>query len=96
MKNQPIMRDERTLTVENASYRIAFHVISFGVLLIVAYRGFFLQQSGWDLLALVILSSGIATFYQGTHKILPRRTLIAGVVTFLIALIIAAALALIR
>ena len=33
-------RDERTLAVENAGYRWSSHVLSFGLLLLVAYRSF--------------------------------------------------------
>lgn len=80
MKDQSIVRDERTVAVENASYRLAYTFISYGVLLIVVYRGFVLNQSSWDLLALVILSGGVATLYQGTHKILDRRMLIPAII----------------
>jgi len=78
VSNQPVLRDERTEVIENASYRLAYQIMSFGALLIVAYRGFFLQQSSWDLLALVILSSAAASIYQGRQKILsPRWTKLA-------------------
>jgi len=76
VKEQEILRDERTVAVENASYRLAYVVISFGVLLSVIYRGFVLNQSSWDLLALVVLSSGIATLHQGQHKIWDQRMLL--------------------
>jgi len=58
MNNQSVTRDERTAAVENTSYRIAYLVMSFGLLVCIAYRGFVLQQSSWDLLALVILGDG--------------------------------------
>ena len=80
MKDQNVLRDERTVAVENASYRLAYTFISFGVLLSVVYRGFVLNQSSWDLLALVILSSGVATLYQRAHKILDRRMLIPAII----------------
>jgi hypothetical protein len=75
MNEQPVLRDERTMAVENQSYRLAYLVLSFGVLAIVTYRGFFRQESNWDLMALVILSSGIATLYQSRQKIFTRRTI---------------------
>src|SRR4030042_2263421 len=91
MNNQSVSRDERTVVVENASYRIAFLVMSFGLLASVAYRGFVLQQSSWDLLTLVILGGATATMYQGTNKVLSRRWIIATVATIIIAGLIAVA-----
>lgn len=78
MKQPPVLRDERTLSVENASYRWAYMILSYGVLLIVAYRGLVAQESNWDLMALVIAGSLAATLYQAGHHILSRRTLVAG------------------
>ena len=91
MNNQSVSRDERTTVVENASYRVAYLVMSFGLLASVAYRGFVLRQSSWDLLALVILGGATATMYQGTSKVLSRRWIMATVVTLVIAGLLAAA-----
>ncbi len=85
MNNQVVTRDERTAAVENTSYRIAYLVMSFGLLVSIAYRGFVLQQSSWDLLALVILGGVTATVYQGTNKVLSPRWGIAAVASLLIA-----------
>jgi 1,4-dihydroxy-2-naphthoate octaprenyltransferase len=85
MNDQPVSRDERTVVVENASYHIAYLVMSFGLLASVAYRSFVLQQSSWDLLALVILGGATATVYQGTNRTLSRRWIMATVATFVIA-----------
>ena len=60
MKPQPVIRDERSLAVENSSYRWAYFLLAFGLLVIVAYRGFVGHESNWDLLALVIMS-GVVT-----------------------------------
>jgi 1,4-dihydroxy-2-naphthoate octaprenyltransferase len=73
MKDQSIIHDERTVTVENSSYRWAYLLLSFGLLAIVAYRGFVRQESNWDLLALVVLSGFVTTLYQGVHKTISRR-----------------------
>ena len=73
MMGEAIGRDERTTSVENGSYRWAYLVLSFGLLLSTAYRGFFLEQQSWDLLALVVLGGVITTTYQGTHRVLTRR-----------------------
>jgi hypothetical protein len=83
-------RDERTLTVENASYRWAYHVISFGLLVIVAYRSFTWDEASWDLLALVVLGGVVASGYQLSHRVLTKRWLITGLAAGLLAAIIAA------
>ena len=85
MNNQSVFRDERTTVVENTSYRIAYLVMSFGLLASVAYRGFVLKQSSWDLLALVILGGVTATMYQGINKVLSRRWILTTVATVVIA-----------
>ena len=91
MNNQSVSRDERTVVVENTSYRIAYLVMSFGLLASVAYRGFVLQQNSWDLLALVILGGATATMYQGTNKVLSRRWIMTTVATLVIAGLLAIA-----
>jgi len=92
MNQQTVLRDERTEMVENASYRLAYQIMAFGVLIVVAYRGFLFQESLWDLLALVILSSGAATLYQGVKRILVRNWLWLAATTFIGSAILAAAL----
>jgi hypothetical protein len=91
MNNQSVSHDERTTVVENTSYRIAYLVMSFGLLASVAYRGFVLKQSSWDLLALVILGGVTATMYQGINKVLSRRWILATVTTLVIAGLLAVA-----
>ena len=68
MTTQPIMRDERTVATENASYRWAYLVLSFGLLVSTAYRSFVRHESSWDLIALVILGGAVAIFYQGSRQ----------------------------
>jgi hypothetical protein len=96
MTAKPIMRDERTVATENASYRWAYLVMSFGLLVSTAYRSFALHESAWDLLALVILGGAVATFYQGSRRVLSQRWAIASAVAVLAALVVAVVLVLIR
>jgi hypothetical protein len=96
MKNQSVARDERTTTVENTSYRWAYLLLSFGLLVSVAYRAFAWHESSWDLLALVLLGGLVATFYQGIHRVLSRRWALVAVVTVLVAGGIALAITLLR
>jgi hypothetical protein len=76
MKNDMPLRDERTVAVENASYRWGFNLLAFGSLAIVAYRGFLFQENLWDLLVLVIAASGLSTLYQARAKLFTRRTFV--------------------
>lgn len=70
-------RDERTLAVENASYRLGYNVVGWGLLASVAYRQIFLgEPPAWDLVTLVIAATIITFGYQALHRVLSRRALI--------------------
>jgi len=73
MNDQQVIRDERTIAVENASYRLAYSLLSMGILVCGAYRGFMFDQACWDLLGLVIFTGWIAVAYQGAHRVLSWR-----------------------
>ncbi|HLC01953.1 MAG TPA: hypothetical protein VJK02_02865 [Anaerolineales bacterium] len=73
MTGHNVIRDERTLSVENASYRWGYLFLAFGILLIVAYRGLVKQEASWDLLALVIISGIVTSIYQGRYRVLSGR-----------------------
>jgi hypothetical protein len=96
MKDDFILKDERTVAVQNASYRWAYLVLSFGLLLDAAYRGLVHQESGWDLLALVILSGLITTLYQGSQKILTHRWVIWAAFSFVLAAVVAIVIVFVR
>ena len=68
--------DERTVAVENVSYRLAFCVLSTLIFYDGAYRSIVLHQSVWDLLAWVFLSFGVAYVYQARQDALPRGRLL--------------------
>lgn len=93
MNQKTVLRDERTEMVENVSYRLAYQIMAFGTLIVVAYRGFLFQESLWDLLALVILSSGAATLYQGVKQVLARNWIWVAAATFIGSAVLAAILA---
>lgn len=96
MKTQNIIRDERTTAVENTSYRFAYLLLSFGVLLSVAWRAFAWKEAGWDLLGLVIVSGFVATFYQGLHQVLTRHWALTALLAVLAAAALAAVIVLLR
>jgi hypothetical protein len=88
MNRREAERDERTLAVENASYRLGYNVVGWGLLASVMYRVVFLgEPPAWDLVTLV-LAATITTFgYQALHHVLSRRVLLVAVVS---AVVIAA------
>jgi hypothetical protein len=87
-----IHRDERTVVVENASYRWGYRFVSFGVLVLVMYRSLALDQSIWDLFALLILGSAVPTAYQWYHRVLTvewaKTQIIAMVAAAIVAMLV--------
>jgi len=96
MTGGDVVRDERTLTVENASYRWGYLFLAFGVLLIVAYRGLVQEEASWDLLALVIVSGLVTTVYQGSHRVLSGRWAATAFGAAIVAGLLAAVIAFLR
>jgi hypothetical protein len=92
MKSPPAIRDERTIAVENASYRWGYLLLAFGILVAVAYRSLLRDESNFDLLALVILSGLVTTVYQGAYQVLSRRWLLIVLTPVLLAGLVAALL----
>jgi hypothetical protein len=85
--HQSVKRDERTVAVENASYKWGLIFITFALLIDVVYRGAVRNEAAWDLMALVIGSSAIGTVYQVRQKTLPKAVLVAIVVGAVAAVI---------
>ena len=69
MKEDPVILDERVVAVADRSSRLAYIILSFGVMIDVVVRGLAFGQAGWDLLGLVLISSGVATVYQRAKHI---------------------------
>ena len=67
-----VERDERTVAVENASYRWAYTFVSFALLIDVVCRGVFRREAAWDLLVLVIVGGAVCTIHQIRQKIWTR------------------------
>lgn len=89
MKDHFVLHDERTIMVENASYRWGYLVVTYGLLVIIALRAFILQQSSWDLFTLVIISGLVTTAYQGLHQIFTRKWIYLFGATVVIAALVA-------
>ena len=59
-----ITRDEREISIDRAADRLAYLVLAFGVLVIVAYRGIVLDEASWDLLLLVVATGFVGLGYR--------------------------------
>ena len=97
---QCVERDERTVAVENASYRWAYAVLTYALLVDVMYRGLFRNEAAWDLMALVIGGGIFCSVYQARQKILAHgwvmKAVVGACVAGIIAAVIAAVLSMIR
>ena len=94
MRSATVDRDERTVTVEHASYRWAYLVLSYGLLLSVMYRSFVRHEASWDLLALVVLGGAVSALYQGSYRVLTRRWLLLSAAAAAIAFVLGVAIVL--
>ncbi len=68
MNKDSVIRDERYYAVENASFRIGYNTLSYGLLVLIVIRSMLYEQTNWDLFALLIISSFASTIYQLRHK----------------------------
>ncbi len=91
--SQVVERDERTVAVENASYRCAYLLLTYALLVDVMYRGLFRNDAASDLVALVIGGGIFCSVYQARQKILAHGWVIKAVVGACVAGIIAAVIA---
>jgi hypothetical protein len=91
MSAEHVDRDERTVVVEDASYRWAYLFMTYGGLIIVMYRGLALHQTAWDVFALVLLGGAIHAAYQWSHRVLTRRWSIKTAAVVVLAAALAAA-----
>lgn len=96
MSQTEVLRDERTVATENASYRWAYLFLAFGLLVSAAWRAFANDETAWDLLALVIVSGVVTATYQGTRGVLTRRWLLVQIAAAGAAIAVAAAIVLTR
>jgi uncharacterized membrane protein YdcZ (DUF606 family) len=96
MTTNPVLRDERTVSIENASYRWAYLLMSYGLLVATAYRSFVRHESAWDLMALVIAGGVVASVYQGGKQVLSRRWAMTNVIAVVVAGVLAAGIVIFR
>ena len=87
--NHLIVRDERETGVDRAADRLAYLVLSFGLLAIVAYRSFADGAASWDLLGLVVLGGLVGTLYRVAQRAVSREWTIVALGTAVVALAVA-------
>jgi hypothetical protein len=88
------VRDEREAAVEQGGDRLAYLVVSYGLLLVVAYRSLVERQASWDLLALVLLGGIVSVGYRMTRRALSRNALVLIGLTTAICVVVGALVAL--
>jgi hypothetical protein len=91
--SQPVQRDERTVAVENASYRWVYGLLIYALLVDVMCRAWFRHEAAWDLMAMVIVGGVVASVYQARQRILTQgwvmKVVLAGCVAAVIAALVA-------
>lgn len=95
MKRTEVMKDERTVAIEHASYRVAYLVLSYGLLLSTMYRSLVRDEGAWDLLGLVILGGAVSTLYQANFRVLSRRWLVLSAASAVAAAVVAVVIVLV-
>ena len=84
-----LVRDERERAVDRAGDRLAYLFVSYGLLLIVAYRAFVDGQPSWELLALVVAGGIVGGAYRIVRRTATREALIVVGITILAAAAVA-------
>lgn len=84
------VRDEREVSVDRAADRLAYVVLSLGLLAVVAYRSFVEGVASWELLGLVLLGGAVSTGYRLWQGVLTRQAVLVLGLTALIALVVGA------
>ncbi len=88
--NRIAARDEREVVVDNAADRLAYVVLSFGLLALVAYRSFARGEASWDLIGLVIVGGLVGTAYRAQQRALAGRWMLVVGLTAAVAFVLAA------
>ena len=84
-----LVRDERELSVDQAADRLSYLVLSFGLLLLVAWRSVTRNEASWDLLGLAILGGLAGTGYRLRERVVSRQWWRVAVLTAGLALAVA-------
>jgi hypothetical protein len=88
-----LTRDEREQSVDLAADRVSFLVVSYGALLLAAYRSFVLHESAWDLLGLVVVGGAAGLLFRLRSGVVTRPWTWVLVATVVLAAVAAALIA---
>lgn len=83
-----VVRDERETRIDLAGDRLAYLVVSYGLLLSVAYRSFVRSDPAWDLLGLVVLGGIAGVAYRIRRGVLSERWTAMLLATVAIAVVV--------
>lgn len=95
-KMEIVERDERTEAIENASYKLGYQILAYGILVDIMLRAFRFAEAPWDLFALVIFAGLVLTVYQWRSRILTSRWVKLATLAFAIALAVGVVLVALR
>ena len=66
-------KDERTIFIENKSYKYGCLIFNFGLLIDIMYRSIRFNEAPWDLFGLIFLSGFVTTVYQYKQNIFTKN-----------------------
>jgi hypothetical protein len=88
--NALLPRDERETAIDHAADRLAYLVVSFGLLVAVAWRSFALHETAWDLLALVVAGGLAGAGYRALRGVATRHWIAVAVASVVVGALAAA------
>jgi hypothetical protein len=86
---QIAVRDERETSIDQAADRLSYLVMSFGLLVLVAYRSLALGSASWDLMGLVVLGGVVGALYRVSRRAITRQWAVVAASTAGVALVVA-------
>jgi len=91
-----VRRDERQAQVDLVADRLAYLVVSYGLLAAVAYRSLNRGDAAWDLMGLVILGGLVGLSYRISKGAVSGRWVLMLVATIGVAVVVGGVLVLTR
>jgi hypothetical protein len=91
-----VPRDEREARIDLAADRLAYLVVSYGLLVAVAYRSLVRGDAAWDLLGLVLLGGLVGAAYRVRQRVFSGLWALMLLATMGIAIIVGGLLVLAR
>ena len=83
-----VPRDDREVRIDLSADRLAYLVVSYGLLLGVAYRSFVRGEAAWDLIGLVVLGGIVGVAYRVREGVVSGRWTVMLLATVGIAVIV--------